>query len=253
MAAQGERANPISVAVRSPLGKAALVKKLLYTLGTLTLTAIVAAGIGLAVLLYRGHALDAESKAFVDRAVPAVASTWSKQQLLDRATPELRESIKAEELTALFDALSRLGPLVQYEGATGEATMSYIIGSSSTVSASYVAKARFQNGSATFRILLLKRDGHWMIHNFHVDSAVGNQGERHTWLRSNNEREERLGLAPIQDGDPAAAVLQGMPVASENQYLSYRDSFRWGENAFVLAGCTPAGSPSGGGSAGPQL
>jgi len=49
--------------------------------------------------------------------------------------------------------------------------MSYMAGSGGTVSASYDAKARFQNGSATFRILLMKRDGRWMIHNFHVDPA----------------------------------------------------------------------------------
>jgi len=228
-------------------------RRFLYILGALTLIVVVLAGTGLAVFLYKGHALDAESKAFVDTALPAIAATWSKQQLLDRATPELRESLKPDQLNALFDALSRLGPLVEYEGATGEATMSYMIGSGSTVSASYVAKARFQNGSATFRILLMRRDGHWMIHNFHVDSVVGNQAERHTWLRSNNEREEWLGLSPIQDGDPAATVPQGMPVGPENQYLSYRDSFHWGENAFVLAGCTPDGGPSGRGSTGPQL
>ncbi len=62
-------------------------------------------------------------------------------------------------LSALFDRLSQLDPLIEYEGATGEAAMSYIAGSGSTESASYVAKARFQNGSATFRIVLMKRDG----------------------------------------------------------------------------------------------
>jgi hypothetical protein len=149
-------------------------RRFLYILGALTLIIIVAAGIGLSVFFYEGHALDAESKAFVDRAVPAITATWSEQQLLDRATPELRANVKPEELKALFDRLSQLGPLVEYEGATGEATMSYIAGSVGTVSASYVAKARFQNGTATFRIVLMKRDGRWLIHNFHVDSAPGN-------------------------------------------------------------------------------
>ena len=158
-------------------------RRFLYILGTLTLAIIVAAGIGLGVFFYKGHALDAESKAFVDRAVPAITATWSEQQLLDRATPELRASVKPEELKALFDRLSQLGPLIEYEGATGEATMSYIAGiagSGGTVSASYVAKARFQNGTATFRIVLMQRDGHWLIHNFHVDSSTGNQAGQRT-------------------------------------------------------------------------
>jgi hypothetical protein len=132
------------------------------------------------VFFYEGNALDAESKAFVDRAVPAIAGNWNKQQLLDRATPELRESTNPDQMTALFEGLSRLGPMVEYEGATGEATMSYVAGSGSTISASYVAKARFENGTAIFRIVLMKRNGGWMIHNFHVDSAPENPAGQRT-------------------------------------------------------------------------
>jgi hypothetical protein len=145
----------------------------------LTLIIIVAAVIGLGVFFYKGHELDAESKLFIDSAIPAITATWSQEQLLDRSTMELRQSIKPDELNALFDRLSQLGPLVEYQGATGQATMSYLAGSGSAVSAAYDAKARFQNGSATFRILLLKRDGRWMIHNFHVDPASGaHSGQR---------------------------------------------------------------------------
>jgi hypothetical protein len=146
-------------------------RRLLQILGALTLIVIVAGGVGLGVIIYKGRALDAESKAFVDSAVPAIAANWSKEQLLDRATPELREKARPDELTALFDALSRLGPLVDYEGASGESTMSFIAGSGNTESASYLAKARFQNGSATFRLALMKREGHWMIQSFYVDPA----------------------------------------------------------------------------------
>jgi hypothetical protein len=47
---------------------------------------------------------DAESKAFVDGAVPAIVATWDQQQLLDRATPELRRSIIPDNLASLFKA-----------------------------------------------------------------------------------------------------------------------------------------------------
>ena len=126
-------------------------RRFIYILGVFTLTIVVAAAIGLGVLFYRGHALDTESKAFVDSAVSAIATNWSEEQLLERATPELRETISPGELGALFAAFSRLGRLVRYEGATGGATMSYMAGSGSTVSAFYVAKARFENGTAIFR------------------------------------------------------------------------------------------------------
>lgn len=56
-----------------------------------------------------------------------------------------------------------------------------------------------------------------------------------------SEREEWLEPAPIPDSDNAATVPQGMPVAPANQYLSYRDSFYWDKNAYVVAGCTPTG------------
>jgi hypothetical protein len=146
----------------------------------LTLIVIIVASVGLGVALIKGRALDAESKAFVDAAIPAISATWSKQQLLDRATPELRDIAKPDQLNAMFDRLSQLGPLVKYEGATGQSGMTYMIGSGSTVAASYVAKAQFQNGGAVFRIVLRKRDGRWMIHNFHVDPVPGNRAGQGT-------------------------------------------------------------------------
>jgi hypothetical protein len=103
-------------------------RKFLYVLGAVTLAVMIAAGVGLGALV-------------------------------DRSTAELRASIKPDELHALFDRLSQFGPLVEYQGATGQATMSYLSGSGETVSASYYAKARFQNRSATFQIVLMKRDG----------------------------------------------------------------------------------------------
>jgi hypothetical protein len=150
-------------------------RRVLYYVGAFTLAVVIAAAIGLSAVLYKGHALDVESKAFVDSAIPAITKTWDEKQLLDRSTVELRETVKPDELRSLFYRLSQLGPLVEYLGATGQATMSYLSDSGSTVSASYNAKGRFQNGSARFQILLMKRDGRWLIHNFHVDPAPDGQ------------------------------------------------------------------------------
>jgi len=148
------------------------VRRFLYIVGAVTLIIFVVAGIGVGVLIYHGNALDAESKAFVDSAVPAIVASRSEEQLLDRATPELRDSAKPEELRSLFDAISQLGPLVEYQGAIGEANMSYVAGFGSSVSASYVAKARCKDGTATIRIALVKRAGRWMINGFHVATSL---------------------------------------------------------------------------------
>jgi RHS repeat-associated protein len=56
-----------------------------------------------------------------------------------------------------------------------------------------------------------------------------------------SEREEWLEPAPIPDSDPTATVPQGMPVSLTNAFLTYRDSFHWDKNAYILAGCTPTG------------
>jgi hypothetical protein len=63
-------------------------RRFLYVLGILALFAIIAAGVGFGVMLYNGHMLDAESKAIVDSAVPAIAASRSSEQLIERATPD---------------------------------------------------------------------------------------------------------------------------------------------------------------------
>ena len=65
-------------------------RKFLVALGAMTLAVVVAAGIGVGILIYKGKSLDRESKAYVDSAVPAIVTVWSKYALLDQATPELR-------------------------------------------------------------------------------------------------------------------------------------------------------------------
>ena len=141
-------------------------------LGVTVAVLIVAAAIGIGFLVYKGHGIDAESKAYVDSAVPAITANWNQEELLKRATPELRNSIRPGQLTALFEAFSRLGTLVTYEGATGQANMTYFTGTGGAVTATYVAKAKYQNGEATIRIVLLKQDGQWFIHNLHIDSPA---------------------------------------------------------------------------------
>ena len=150
-------------------------RRFLSVIGALALAGLVACGLGVAVLAHQGSQLDTESKAFVDEALPSIAAHWEESQLLDRATPELRASLKPGQLQGLFASLAKFGPLVVYEGSKGTSTMSYFAGSGTTITASYVAKAQFQNGAAAFKIILLKRDGRWRIHNFHVDRIPGNR------------------------------------------------------------------------------
>jgi hypothetical protein len=144
-------------------------RKFLYIVGATTLSLLAIAVVGIGVLVWKAKGLDAESKAYVDTVVPAITAHWDKAALLDRATPELRASASADQIATLFDQFARLGPLVAYEGATGDANLSYFTGTGSQISAVYQAKARYQNGEATLRLILLKRDGEWRIQTFRVD------------------------------------------------------------------------------------
>jgi hypothetical protein len=147
-------------------------RKLLTAIGALTMIIILAAGTGLGVLIYKGNGLDRESKTYVDTAIPAIVGTWSKQALLDRATPELRATATPQDLASLFDWASKLGPFVAYEGASGDANMQFMAGSGSAVSAHYAARVRFRDGTAIIYIMLLKRDGDWRINGFHIEPAL---------------------------------------------------------------------------------
>ena len=118
--------------------------------------------------------VDAGSKAYVDEAIVAISTHWSKHELMRRATPELREKVNAkpQELDKLFHAASAdLGSLREYHGAkrlahSGGATQSPVI------SANYVAAAQYQKGSAKLRIGVVKVDGHWKISGFFIDSSA---------------------------------------------------------------------------------
>jgi hypothetical protein len=143
-------------------------RRFFFWFGVAAAALLIVAVVGGVVLLRKGSALDAESKAYVETSFKAIASKWDQQELLDRASPELLASIKPDALTQVFDKFSQYGALVEYEGATGAANVSYFNGVSK-ISAGYQGKAKFENGEATFNVLLVKLSGKWLIKGFHID------------------------------------------------------------------------------------
>jgi hypothetical protein len=147
-------------------------RKLFYILGVLAVL-VGAAGVGVFMLARSGAALDAESKAYVDDSIITITAHWNKDELLKRASPHFRQITKPDDLQALFDAAATgLGPLVNYEGAKGDSMVSAMVGSGTTISAKYVAKAKFQSGDANIQITLLKVDGDWTIEGFFISSSA---------------------------------------------------------------------------------
>jgi hypothetical protein len=137
---------------------------------SLVLVAIIAVFIGYA--SYIGSTLDKESKAYVDRSVPAIVSSWSEEELINRASPEFKQAIEQAEMNRLFRWFRTLGPLETYEGSQGQATISVTPQTGKVVSARYLTKGRFERGEATIQINVIKHGDAWQIAGFKVDSSA---------------------------------------------------------------------------------
>src|SRR5258705_5715655 len=143
-------------------------KKVFLVLGIAALFAI----IGIGIVAYRGTALDHESRAFVDESLPRILDGWNDEALIAVATPQLLRSASREDLDHVFATYMRLGRLLHYEPATGQATMSYTTKNGSEVTGRYVARAEFENGPASISVLITKRQEKWLIHGLQVNSKV---------------------------------------------------------------------------------
>lgn len=125
--------------------------------------------LGVGALMFWAHTLSAQGKAYLAKEVPAIGTNWNTEQFYDHATPELRDEIKPEDLQNLFATAAQLGSFQQYLGGTGGTDLLSLLPFSGAVSASYVVRARFSEGLATFTITLVRRDGRWLIGAFHLD------------------------------------------------------------------------------------
>jgi hypothetical protein len=136
-------------------------KKFFIILGSIFLALIVLGAIGIGFVAVKGAALDKQSKAYADSAIPAIVTTWSEKELLDRASPEFKKAVTIDQLDRLFRWVSALGPLQKCEPAEGHSLMSATSQSGKTVSAEYTAKAIFEKGEAAVSIRLIKHGDQW--------------------------------------------------------------------------------------------
>jgi hypothetical protein len=147
-------------------------RKFFFGLGVLTACLVVAGGIGLFFLARNGMALDAESKAYVDKSVAAITDDWDADALWQRSSPRFRQTTKQDDLRNFFDAAREsLGRLVAARGATGQATIS-VVNAVRSVTANYMVHAQFEKGDADIQIGVVKNGSHWRIEGFHIDSST---------------------------------------------------------------------------------
>jgi hypothetical protein len=144
-------------------------RRVFHVLGIAFVIVIASVGGLVAFAAWKGSGLDSECKAYVDQAIVDVGENWDKTQLIRRASPRLLRVVSPDQITTLFQQLTKFGPLVHYDGARGQATMKLAIVGDSGVTAHYEASATFANGHARFRIDLSKDNQHWVIDGFYVD------------------------------------------------------------------------------------
>jgi hypothetical protein len=147
-------------------------KKLFVVIISIFLGIILLIGIGVAILARTGNGLDRESKAYVDAAVPAIVSSWSEDELMNRATSEMRQATKPADTARMFAWFKTLGRLQKYEGSQGQATISVTNETGRVVSAHYQARAIFDRGEATINVGLIKSGNIWQIVRFQINSAA---------------------------------------------------------------------------------
>lgn len=118
--------------------------------------------------------LNTSSKKYVDEAIPLIIANWDKEELLKRASPELKKVATDDDITKLFSELkSKLGAFVKYNGATGGANMSYTSENGKVISAAYKASAEFEHGTANIDFKVIQHGGDWQVLTFYVNVPLG--------------------------------------------------------------------------------
>lgn len=123
---------------------------------------------------HQGKGLDQSSKAYVEETVPVILSTWSKDELIKRASPQLLSAVRdqPELLDQLFQKLSGLGALRTFDDVRGDSNISYTTREGKVITAAYTAKAKFDEGDAQISIRLIQTPAGWQLLSFHVNSPI---------------------------------------------------------------------------------
>lgn len=149
-------------------------KKFFQILGGVFLALILIVAVLVGIGVYQGTRLDSSSKAYVEANVKPVVETWSKNELLKRASPELVEILgkDPDQVDRLFAKFAKLGPLKSLSEPKGQSLVAVNSGTGKVVSASYTETGEFENGRADFNIRLIQIDGQWRFLGFYVNSPI---------------------------------------------------------------------------------
>ncbi len=146
-------------------------KVLIVVAAIVVVVAVLSAGLsGYAV--YQGRGLDESSRQYVEQNIPPILSTWSRDELLKRGAPRLLKvaADHPKEVEHFFQKLTTLGALQSFGDVEGGADVTYTEEYGRTITANYVASAKFTNADAKVSVKLVRLSGQWRILLFRVDS-----------------------------------------------------------------------------------
>jgi hypothetical protein len=152
--------------------KVSSMKNVFIILGGLFLVVIIVVGVGITYLSKTGDALDKDSKAYAEAAIPAIITDWDESALQTRESPELVAASSAAELSELFNTFRKLGKLKYFDGVKGEALIATSPQSGSVITARYIASAQFDHGFADIDLGLIKHGEAWQILRFRLNSRA---------------------------------------------------------------------------------
>jgi dimeric dUTPase (all-alpha-NTP-PPase superfamily) len=112
--------------------------------------------------------LDKESKAYADVAIAAIITDWNEKQLLDRASPEFKQTVTRQQFDQLFHRFHNLGHLKKCDPAQGHAGALTTTQAGKQIGAEYYADATFDKGAAVIDMTLIKHGDQWQIVGFFV-------------------------------------------------------------------------------------
>lgn len=144
-------------------------KVLWIVLGVLVGLCLLCAGGGYLLFRTGMNAMDDAGK-FGDDSFRSIATSWDLAALESRAAPEIAEQNGPDTLPKLVATLKeKLGPMKEFTSSLTGLRASSNNGVSATY-ADWKADARFEKGSGTVTMELIKRNDRWQILKFNVES-----------------------------------------------------------------------------------
>ena len=122
--------------------------------------------------IYKNQKIIAASKTYAEGSIRAISLNWTKEELIQRSSPELFKEIhdKSADFDKLFLEFAKLGPLKKISMLETETTVNF--NNDQNGSATYKAQCQFEHGEATVKIRVLLRGDEWRIFFFNITSPV---------------------------------------------------------------------------------